>query len=59
MAAMDSHKVECCPRQRLGEFNMLKCCRAKDHKGDCNFVIDHDNDYPWNENGKTRSKTID
>ena len=38
-----------CKRKKCGEYNMLRCCLESEHKGDCCFVVDHENDYPWNK----------
>jgi len=38
-----------CPRKKCGEYNVLKCVRQDGHTGDCCFVGDHENDYPWNK----------
>lgn len=40
--------AEQCNLCKCGEYNMLRCCRDYGHSGECVFVIDHDNDYPWN-----------
>jgi hypothetical protein len=34
-----------CNRLKCGEYNMLKCVAELGHEGDCNFVVDHKNDY--------------
>jgi len=44
---------EQCPRQKCGEFNMLKCARELGHEGACWFVVDHEHDYPWNREDRT------
>lgn len=47
-----------CPRQKCGEFNMLRCCYEAGHRGECNFVVDHDNDYPWNKPKPKKPKKV-
>lgn len=38
-----------CPRNKCGEYNMLRCAAEAGHKGDCSFVVDYENDYPHNK----------
>jgi len=41
--------MERCKRSKCGEYNMLRCVMSAGHEGGCNFVVDHENDYPWNK----------
>lgn len=41
-----------CERKTCGEYNMLRCARSAGHDGECSFVVDHENDYPWNKKEK-------
>lgn len=45
-----------CSKKKCGEFNMLRCCREAGHSGDCNFVVDHANDYPHNRKEGARTQ---
>lgn len=45
-----------CNKSKCGEYNMLICISNKGHSGECCFVIDHKNDYPWNKNKKKGDK---
>lgn len=38
-----------CGKQKCGEYNMLVCVRDRAHDGVCNYVVDHENDYPQNK----------
>jgi hypothetical protein len=43
-----------CERKKCGEYNMLRCARDAGHTGECSFVVDSENDYPWNKLPKER-----
>lgn len=36
-----------CGQKKCGEYNMLVCARKAGHHGECCFVVDEENDYPW------------
>jgi hypothetical protein len=54
---MKTDAPDLCKKKKCGEYNMLKCVRTAEHIGDCCFVVDHENDYPWNKNKQPVRKT--